>query len=215
MITKQQCVLELENFTYDRLELLEVFQKTKHLARVKGLPWRDRPGRVLTVENAKCVVIQHGEHMMLDESKKDLSCNLLEFDCVNQLVNRLNFNHKITAGNVDIIWYRPGFKFEPHTDNYAYSTMMWPIIPEDGGAPVDFYYRENIEIKIPGEYKMLSDDDIIYTHHYSTTYPTIFNSHVIHGVKSVEVERAYFRLRINESFESIVEKYNNGMLLND
>lgn len=213
MITKEQCILELTDFNYDRLKLLEVFEKTKHLARVKGLPWRDRPTKVLTVENAKCVVIQYGEHMMLDQNKTDLSCNLLEFPYVSELVNRLNFSHKITPGNVDIIWYRPGFKFDPHTDNYAYSTMMWPIIPEDGGAPLDVYYRQGVEITIPGEYKMLNDSDIVLTHYYSTTYPTIFNSHMIHGIKAVENERAYFRLRINESFESIVNKYKNGNLL--
>ena len=213
MITKEECILELTDFEYDRNELLKIFEQTKKFARVKGLPWRDRPDKVITVENAKCVVIQHGEHMMLDSTKSDLSCNLLSFEYIKTLVKRLNFIHKISPGNVDIIWYRPGFKFEPHTDNYAYSTMMWPIIPEDGGAPIDFYHREGLEIKIPGEYKMLTDNDIVLTHHYSTKYPTIFNSHFIHGVKTVDVERAYFRLRLNETFKEIVEKYKNGTLL--
>lgn len=213
MINRDDCVLEIKELVYDRLELLKIFEQTKTFARVKGLPWRNRPDKVVSTENAKCVVIQHGEHMMLDESKKDLSCNLLKFPYIEQLVSRLNFEHKITAGNVDIIWYRPGFKFEPHTDNYAYSTMMWPIVPEDGGAPVDFYHREGIEIKIPGEYKMLTDNDITLTHYYSTEYPTVFNSHVIHGVREVKYERAYFRLRINEDFISIREKYKNGKLL--
>jgi len=214
MINKNDCVLELSNFTYDRLQLVEIFEKTKQYARVKGLPWRDRPGRVNTVEHAKCVVIQYGEHMMLDESKKDLSCNLLDFKYANELVSKLNFSHKITPNNVDIIWYRPGFKFEPHTDNYAYSTMMWPIIPHDGGAPVDFYNDNGVDITTPGgEYKMLKDKDIAFTHYYSTVYPTIFNSHRIHGIRPVEHERAYFRLRINEAFDSIVNRYNAGELV--
>lgn len=213
MISKNDCVIELAELVYDRNKLVEIFDQTKHYARVKGLPWRERPDRVVSTDNAKCVVIQHGEHMMLDESKKDLSCNLLDFEYIRSLIDRLNFSHKITAGNVDIIWYRPGFKFEPHTDNYAYSTMMWPIVPEDGGAPVDFYFKQGLEVKTPGEYKMLTDKDIAFTHYYSTSYPTIFNSHIIHGVKGVEKERAYFRLRINESFESIAKKYKEGSLI--
>lgn len=215
MIDKTNCIIELTELTYDKSKLLEIFEQTKQYARVKGLPWRDRPNRVAEVSDAKCVVIQHGDHMMLDNTKADLSCNLLEFDYIKSLVSRLNFSHKITPGNVDIIWYRPGFKFEPHTDNYAYSTMMWPIIPDDGGAPIDFYYKAGVEIKIPGEYKMLSDTDIALTHYYSTSYPTIFNSHAIHGVRSVNTERAYFRLRINESFADLSRKYKTGELIND
>lgn len=215
MINKTDCILELTELLYDKSKLLEIFEQTKQYARVKGLPWRDRPDRVAAVSDAKCVVIQHGEHMMLDNTKTNLSCNLLEFDYIKSLVTRLNFSHKITPGNVDIIWYRPGFKFEPHTDNYAYSTMMWPIIPDDGGAPIDFYHKDGIEIKIPGEYKMLSDADIAVTHYYSTQHPTIFNSHKIHGVKSVNSERAYFRLRINESFTELLRKYKTGELIND
>jgi hypothetical protein len=62
---------------------------------------------------------------------------------------------------------------------------------------------------------MLSDADIAVTHYYSTQHPTIFNSHKIHGVKSVNSERAYFRLRINESFTELLRKYKTGELIND
>jgi hypothetical protein len=210
-------VLEIKELDYDRTKLIPIYEATKHLGRVKGLPWRSYDkSKVLSTDQAKCVVVQYGDHMMLDDANKNLSCNLLEFPYVKELVSKLNFNHEITGNNVDIIIYRPGFKFEPHTDGYSQSTLMWPIIPEDGGAPVDFYHRDDIEIKIPGEYKtQVSDKDIVYTHYYNTTCPTIFNSHKIHGVKGVQVDRAFLRLRLNETFESILEKYNTGRLIND
>lgn len=215
MINIDDCIIEISELLYDRIELTEIFEQTKKYARVKGLPWRFVPNQIAPVDTAKCVVIQYGDNMMLDHSKNDLSCNLLEFDYIKQLVQPLNFSHKITPNNVDIIWYRPGFLFTPHVDHYASSTLMWPIIPDDGGAPVDFYHKTGIEIKT-GEYKdIVSDSDIFYTHYYSTLHPTIFNSHLIHGVRFVNKERAYLRLRINESFYSIKEKYKNGILIND
>ena len=208
-------ILEIKEATYDRNQLLEIFNNVKYMARVKGLPWRDKPTHVAPVDFVKCVVIQYGEYMMLDQSKTDLSCNLLEHPYIKELVSPFKFSHIITPNNVDIIWYRPGFVFQPHVDHYASSTLMWPIIPANGGTPVDFYHKEGIEVKA-GEYNnIVSDSDICYTHYYSTDFPTIFNSHVIHGIRPVEEERAYLRLRINEDFNSIKEKFNNGTLLND
>lgn len=211
-------LLELKELTYDRKILLDIFEDAKPYARVKGLKWRDKPAYVLQPHQAKCVVIQFGENMMLDGTKENLSYNFLKHDYIKNIMSRLNFSHTISAGNIDIIWYRPGFVFEPHTDHYAYSTMMWPIIPEDGGAPVDFYYRDDIVLEEgkPDSYETrVSEKDIIHTHYYSTEYPCIFNSHWIHGVRPVPAERAYLRLRINESFNSIREKYVNGLLIND
>lgn len=211
-------LLELKSLPYDRQQLLTLFEDAKPFARVKGLKWRDRPSYIKQPDQANCVVIQFGENMMLDNTKDNLSYDFLKNDYVKSIMNRLNFSHPITSGNIDIIWYRPGFKFEPHTDHYAYSTMMWPIIPEDGGAPVDFYYRDDIILEEgkPDSYEnKVTEQDIIHTHFYSTEYPCIFNSHWIHGVRTVQVERAYLRLRINESFSSIRKKYLNGTLIND
>jgi hypothetical protein len=60
---------------------------------------------------------------------------------------------------------------------------------------------------------IITEADSIHTHYYNTTYPTIFNSHWIHGVRTVTEERAYLRLRINERFDSIVNKYKNKELV--
>lgn len=215
-MTVDKFILEVPELPYLREELLGIFEQCKSFGRLKGLKWRERPERLSSLDQARCLVIQYGENMMLDESKKNLSYDFMQHDLIRNMMQKLNFNHPITAGNIDIIWYRPGFEFEPHVDHYAAATMMWPIIPETGGAPIDFYSLDKVNYT-PGEpvgfKNILTKEDIIHTHYYSTLHPTIFNSHWIHGVRKVNHVRVYMRLRINESFDSIVEKHKSGKLI--
>lgn len=215
-MTVDQYLLEIPEITYDRKILLDIFEEAKSFARLKGLSWKEKPKHLVKVNDASSVVIQFEDYMMLDDSKKNLSYNFLEHEYIKNLIKQLNFSHPVTAGNIDIIWYRKSFVFEPHTDHYAATTMMFPIFPIDGGAPVDFYYNENVELT-PGKAQsfenIVNQSDIIYTHYYDTTFPTLFNSHWIHGVRKVDNERAYLRLRINESFNEVVKKYKSGTLV--
>lgn len=210
-------VIDLKNFTYDRSVLLDIFEQARPYGRVKGLKWKTYTGKPRSPDQATNLVIQHGNHMMLDPTKDDLSYDLMQHDYIKNLVGRLNFTHEINPGNVDIIWNRKGFVFEPHVDHYAKATMMWNILPEDGGVPVDFYSKDKVQYELGqalGFEKILTDEDIIHTHNYGTNYPTIFNSHWPHGVRTVtNVERVYLRLRINEPYESILEKHQNGTLV--
>jgi hypothetical protein len=211
-----QFLLEIPELQFDRDQLLEIFEQAKPYARLKGLVWKEKPKWLPPLDKATCLVIQSGEYMMLDKDKANMGYNLLQHDYLKDIMKRLRFSHEIKSGNIDIIWYRPGFQFEPHVDHYAAATMMWPIFPASGGAPIDFYYNENVKIEAgvaAGLEGIITKKDLIHTHYYNTTYPTIFNSHWIHGVRRVTEERAYLRLRINESFESIVNKYNNKELV--
>lgn len=215
-MTSDKFILEVPELPYNQTELFKIFNQCKGYGRIKGLKWKEKPETLSKVSDAKCLVIQYGENMMLDESKKDLSYDFLQHDYIKEIMERLNFSHPITAGNIDIIWYRPGFEFEPHVDHYASATMMWPIIPTLGGAPIDFYYSDKVKLEpgVPAGFQdIITTEDLIYTHYYSTTHPTIFNSHWIHGVRRVNHVRVYLRLRINESFDSIVEKHRAGKLL--
>lgn len=215
-MTPDKYILEVQQLPYSRQELLSIFRHSKSYARLKGLKWRDRPKHLTSIEMATCLVIQYGENMMLDSSKSNLSYDFMQHEYIRNMMEKLNFSHKITAENIDIIWYRPGFEFEPHVDHYAAATMMWPIIPETGGAPIDFYHSDKVVLepgKPAGFKDIISKDDLIHSHYYSTEFPTIFNSHWIHGVRKVDHVRVYLRLRINESFESIVQKYKNGTLV--
>lgn len=212
MIT-DKFLLELPTLNYDRARLQEIFNEVRDKARIKHLPWRGAVNS--NVSEVTGLVIQFGDFMMADTSKDNLSCNLLSFPYISQLVNQLNVS-QIYPDQIDIIWYKPGFSFEPHVDHRAASTVMFPIFPEDGGAPIDFYYREDIQLEagVAANFKnKLTNADINYTHYYSTHYPTIFNSHWIHGVRTVDRDRAYLRVRLSESFNNIIEKFNNHILI--
>lgn len=215
-MTPDKLILEIPELCYDRQVLLDVFEQCKGYGRLKGLKWRETPKQLIDFQEAKCVVIQYGENMMLDGSKTNLSYNFLQHQYLKDIMQQLNFTHEISAANIDMIWYRPGFEFEPHVDHYAASTMMWPIIPESGGAPIDFYYSDKVKLEAgvaAGFKDTITIDNLIHTHYYSTTFPTIFNSHWIHGIRKVDHQRVYLRLRINEAFDSIVQKYNSGTLI--
>lgn len=217
---KQQYVFELDT-TYDRTILLDIFNQAKPYARIKGLGWRDNGIlKQWDPATAPAAVIYSGDYMNIDPTKKDLNYDFLQHSYIRKIVEEINFDKPINSNNIDIVWYRPGFEFEPHIDHYALSTLMWPIVPEDGGAPIDFYYNSNIDLnafiqsgKPAGFKNQVTDADIIDTHYYSTTSPTIFNSLWIHGVRPVKEERAYLRLRINESFQSILRKHLTGTLI--
>ncbi len=221
MFRSEQYVIEVPNLPYDRQQLADIFEQARPFARLKGLKWHDNSKySQLTVDTAPAVVIYSGDYMNLDPNAIDRNYDFLEHRYIREMVSRLRFVHPITPNNIDIVWYRPGFEFEPHIDHYAYSTMMWPILPVDGGAPIDFYYKSGIDLaplikaeKPAGFKNQVTPADIIETHHYSTTVPTIFNSHWIHGVRPVEHERVYLRLRIKEKFESIVAKIQNKTLV--
>jgi hypothetical protein len=219
-LNKEDYVIELDT-TYDRRVLLGIFEQAKPYARIKGLGWQDNSHlKTWSTDTAPAVVIYSGDYMNMDPNLQDLNYDFLQHKYIRQLVEQINLDKPINKNNVDMIWYRPGFCFEPHIDHYAMSTLMWPVIPENGGAPIDFYYKSNIDLNAfiqagkPAGFKNdVTEQDIIDTHFYSTTSPTVFNSHWIHGVRPVQEERVYLRLRINEPYESLLIKHRTGTLI--
>jgi hypothetical protein len=209
-------VIDLKEFNYDRHVLRDIFDRVRPHGRIKALKWK-LPGRLVPVDQSVNLVIQHGENMMVDPTKAHLSHDLLQHDYIRDMVKRLNFDHEITSGNVDIIWNRKGFVFEPHVDHYAKATMIWTILPIEQGAKINFYSKEKIQYELGqalGFGDILKKEDILHTHVYGVDYPAIFNSHWPHGVSLVnDVERVCLRLRIDEPFESIVNKYRTGNLI--
>ena len=212
--------IRLENFSYDQSELHEIYKSVAHKARLKGLKWKPATTlnpRKTPYDPGTTSVIQYGNKQMLVPSKSHLSCNFLEFDYIRQLVSRLNFDHEILPNNCDMLIYNFNSIFPAHTDHYAASTMMWPILPEDSGEPIHFYHRDDFNV-IPGEARSwefnVTDEDIVYTHYYGTQYPTIFNSHTIHAIPRIRSNlRVSLRLRLNESYESILSKHKSNTLV--
>jgi hypothetical protein len=112
--------------------------------------------------------------------------------------------------------YDPGFSFHPHTDHFMQCGIMFPIIPEDAGEPINFYSRDGITPTTNTNYSKsrhgaFNDDDLEYQHYYSNKHPTLFNGQQIHGVPTVTRERTYLRIKvIGESFDSVVNKLESG-----
>ncbi len=208
MIKFEDCLLELPELTYDKSKLLEIFDQVKGHARVKSLAWRQPC--LVDVNKATNVVIQSHDYMMLKDEEHGKGINLLDFPYIRELVDRLDI--EVNETNLDIMWNRPGFRFLPHVDGWAASVFMWPILADGEFNPVDFYNYDG-DIVLSSEYPKLKDTDIALTHNYSHKYATVFNSHLIHGVRPVKNNRIFMRLRTDTKFENVRSKYKQGTLI--
>lgn len=205
-------ILELPEISLDKQKLINIFESVKSYGRVKGLPWKEYSLNNISLNRSKCIVITDGDYMMLDHSASHLSINLLGIPYIKELVSKIKFDHEILSNNIDILWYKPGFIFEPHIDGYAASTMIVPII---SNTSIDFYENKNLNIekgKSATFENIVTFNDLIYSHRYNCNFPTIFNSHIIHGIGTITKDRVCLRLKINEPFESIIDKYINNKL---
>jgi hypothetical protein len=212
--------MKLEDFaytilgvSYDILELQSMYQEVKHYRRPTGLylaggstnkTKETDPDKTLQSQ------IKPDNVHVLDTDKQGY--DVTSHPAVKKIIDQ--FNIKIKPGLVDINCFRPNFEFLPHTDQVK-CTIMIPIIPEDGGAPINFYSREGVIPQAATDYRRtLSDADIVFKHSYSTIHPTIINQQQIHGVSKLDHERVYLRFKINDfSYEELVELDKQGKLI--
>jgi hypothetical protein len=140
---------------------------------------------------------------------------LSEYTEISELLEKFNFDVPLNKNDIDLLSYDPGFTFHPHTDHFMQCGIMFPILPEDGDAPIIFYENEDIEVVPRKNYSgIVTENDIAYKHYYSTKHPTLFNGRTIHGVGTVSKTRVYLRFKIlNQSFDSIIEKNKKGKLI--
>lgn len=141
---------------------------------------------------------------------------LLEYDEIRELTDRFNFSRPLHDRSVDILVYEPGYVFHPHVDFYMYCGIMFPILPEDGGEPIDFYEKEGLtRERATGYAKELTEKDIVYSYNYSTVHPSMFNGLTIHGVRKVQRRRVFFRIKmVDDTFNSIIKKNQLGKFIN-
>jgi hypothetical protein len=204
----EDCILELPELSYDKSKLNDIFETVKSYARVKSLPWII-PTTAQDAATARNVVIQSHDYMIMNNEDHGKGTSLLAIPYIREIMDKLNF--EIIDPHLDIMWNRPGFKFFPHTDGWAKSVFVWPIFSDGDYNPIDFYNYED-DVIINKEYKNLTSGDIFYTHHYSDCYPTVFNSHLIHGVDLVKNHRIFLRLRSDIPFSELRKKYHDKTL---
>jgi hypothetical protein len=212
--------MQLEDFAYtitgvgyDILELQAMYQELKHFRRPTGL--------YLAGGNVNKAKETDPDKTLQSQIKPD-NVHVLDIDrpgydvtkhpAVEKIINQFNIN--IKPGLVDINCFRPNFEFLPHTDQVK-CTIMIPIIPVDGGAPINFYAKTGIIPEAATDYRRtINATDIVFKHHYSTIHPTIINQRQIHGVSKLDHERVYLRFKINDySYEELVELDKQGKLI--
>lgn len=207
-IIPEDCVLEIPEITYDKFELLKIYEQVKDHARVKYLPWSKTPNNeFVKPDEAKAVTIQYNDHEIRNPSEHGKGVNLLDFEYIRDLFS--NFNLKIHPASISMMIYKEGYVFKPHVDGWAASVLMFPIIST---SAIDFYHEKGMQFESYKEYP-IDYDKIIYSHYYNDIHPTIFNSHIIHGVKPTTDFQVKLKVNLNEDFYSIRERYKAGILL--
>lgn len=206
-IIPEDCILEIPEIIYDKLELLKIYEQVKDHARVKYLPWSKTPNGFVKNDEAKALTIQYNDHEIRNPDDHGRGVNLLDFKYIRDLFS--NFNLKIHPASISMMIYKEGYVFKPHVDGWAASVLMFPIIST---SAIDFYHETGMQFESYKEYAM-EYDKIIYSHYYNDTYPTFFNSHIIHGVKSTTGFQVKLKMNLNDDFCSIRERYKAGMLV--
>jgi hypothetical protein len=212
MISIEQCVHTVVGITYNISELQDLYEELKSFRRTRPLILENKSiANKVETDPDKAVQSQIMKHHKAADANRP-GYDVGQHPIVQQLIKQ--FKIKINPDLVDINCFRPGFEFFPHTDQVM-CTIMWPIIPTSGGAPIDFYFKEGLVPQPATEYKsMLTKKDKVAEHHYSTSHPAIINQRQIHGVSKLDHERVYLRFKIYDySFEDLVKLDNLGQLV--
>jgi hypothetical protein len=136
--------------------------------------------------------------------------------CIKTLLDMWNFDLPLRNLDVDVLIYPKNYKLKPHIDANMQCGIMYPICPENP-APIDFYSVPPGDEIIPGkEYDVEKDRDLLYSYHYSSKHPSMFNGgNCIHGVENSSTERVFLRLKImGMTFDDVIRKHNSKKLIN-
>ena len=141
--------------------------------------------------------------------------SLLDFPEIKQIVDVFNFAKPMNEGDVDILVFDPPFEFVPHVDYLTTCVVMFPILPADGGEPVNFWAGEDLIPERRKKYPNIDPKYFDYSLQYSTKHPNLFNGMVVHSVEPVKRRRVYMKFHvIHNTFEEILAQANAGTLLN-
>jgi hypothetical protein len=205
-----------DEISYDRESLKDWYDDVKQ--------YRNDFGTVMNRlrEESNATSLSHNKKFQMGlfdtiDSKGFINKHVIEYDIIKSLVNKFNFDIPLQSQDVDILIYKPGYIFHPHVDFHMHCGIMFPILPDDGAAPIDFY---NMPIEATWERAagysrwIKPERDLIYSYHYSLNHPSMFNGDVIHGVKNNDKERVFLRFKcLNMTFNSVIEKAKRGMLI--
>jgi hypothetical protein len=92
---------------------------------------------------------------------------------------------------------------------------MFPILPDDGDAPLTFHDVSPSVFKIATDY-IDYRNNIDYKMHYNMKHPTMFTTQVPHSVDEVKKERIYLKFMVFDyTFEQLIEMHKKGELIDN
>jgi len=202
-----------DEITYDREELKAWYESVKHYRNDFGSVMnrlRDISGSTSLSHTKK---FQTGLFDTVD-SKGFIDKHIIEYEPIKKLVDKFNFDIPLQGQDVDVLIYKPGYVFKPHVDFHMHCGIMFPILPDEGASPIDFY-RMPPEAKwerAAGYLQWINPErDLEYSYYYSLKHPSMFNGDVIHGVKNNDKERVFLRFKcLSMTFHDVIEKTKNG-----
>ncbi len=136
----------------------------------------------------------------------------IDYPEIQELLNK--FKIKFKKEHVILSHYDVGFYLRPHTDHACKCSIMFPILPDDGDAPLVFH-------DVKGDYTIATDyidfkDNIDYKVYYNMKHPTMFTTQVPHSVAEVKVERIYLKFMVFDyTFEQLIEMHKKGELIDN
>ncbi len=206
-----------DEITYDREELKEWFESVRQYRKDFGSVLnRFRKERNPTnLSHTK--EFQAGLFDTIDTAG-EIGKHVKDFDPVKKLVQRFNFDVPLTGPDVDVLIYKPGYVFHPHVDFHMHCGIMFPIYPDEGASPIDFYQLPEGETweRAKGYSQAIKlERDLLYSYHYSLKHPSMFNGDTIHGVRNNEKERVFLRLKcLSMTFNDVIKRASEGKFIN-
>ena len=202
-----------DEISYDREELKSWFESVREYSDDFGLVLNRQRTESTSKNLTHDKSFQHGLFDTIDTFGK-INKHIVEFETISKLVNKFNFGDVLDPTNVDVLIYKPGYVFHPHVDFHMYCGIMFPIYPDKDASPIDFYRLPEGETwqRAKGYGGSIKRErDLNYSYHYSLKHPSMFNGHVIHGVRNNDKERVFLRLKcLNMTFHQVIEKTLTG-----
>lgn len=205
-----------DEITYNREELKDWYESVKQ--------YRSNFGTLMNKFNEEHASMNLTHSKRFSENMFDtidtyftLGKHIKEFEPIKKLVERFNFNTPLQGADVDILIYKPNYLFHPHVDFHMNCGIMFPILPDTGASPIDFYNMppgEDWE-RAKGYAKSIKfNRDIIYSYYYNLKHPSMFNGNTIHGVRNNNQERVFLRVKcITMTFDQVIEETKLGKFI--
>jgi hypothetical protein len=130
------------------------------------------------------------------------------------LLQGWSFYPELADTDVDVLIYPARYKLKAHTDKYMGCGIMYPILPAESPAAINFYRPPPGQQLVKGqEYNVVQSRDLIYSYRYSTEHPAMFDGQIIHDVRNGAEVRVFLRVKLcRYQFQEIISLQEKNLL---